>query len=133
MKQNENIKELVQLISGFVCVDGLFLFGSHATRRATPASDIGIAGNAKMIQESVPSMCAIAAAAGFDNINLVPLASAPPLLQHEIVKHNRILYERHGFDAADLVSRLNRQFFDMRPTLRLHAAAYEKRILHGAA
>jgi hypothetical protein len=133
LPQNENIPQLAELLSGFPCVDALFLFGSHAEGRSRRFSDIdiGIAADIDQLDACLPEMYGAAAKEGFDKLSHVPLVTATPLLGHEIVKHNQILFARQGFDAADLVSRVNRQFFDMRPYLLVQAAAYKKRVLNG--
>jgi len=53
------------------------------------------------------------------------------VLKHEVVRHNRLIYQTEDFDRGAYFSRIVRQFLDFRPYLDVQRQAYKQRILHG--
>lgn len=105
----------------------ILLFGSHATGRTTPESDVDIA-----VQTECPEKMAdldyyldlateLSSCLGKGEIDLVFLNGADPLLKSEVGQHGKVLFEKE--DAfADFAVRTMKEFDD--------AQHFHFRILH---
>lgn len=77
------------------------LFGSQATGRAGPLSDVDIAiwvdpavGDVERYRLRLELISAAASALGTDEVDLVILNDAPPLLQHRVLRDGMLLIDR---------------------------------------
>lgn len=97
-----------------------YIFGSHAEGRAHVRSDVDIA---ILLQEHkdidyfgrrLRLMSAIEDFADAET-DVVVLNSAPPLLQHEILKHGRLFYERDRAARVEFTVRAMQRYADLKP------------------
>jgi predicted nucleotidyltransferase len=98
----------------------VYLFGSLVKGRAHPRSDIDIA----------VLLVAMDSEAAFDRrlrlmeclrpyadreVDVIVLNTAPPLLQHQVLKHGRLLYERNRLARAEFEVRAGKVYADLKP------------------
>ena len=97
MKQNVKIQDLTPILEKDKRVKFAYLFGSRARGQAGPLSDTDIAvyldGRIKLGDYRLNLMEKLAKILKSDNLDLVVLNQAPPLLRHEIIKYGRLLKE----------------------------------------
>ena len=97
MKQNVDIQDLTPILEKDKRVKFAYLFGSRARGQAGPLSDTDIAvyldGRIKLGDYRLNLMEKLAKILKSDNLDLVVLNQAPPLLRHEIIKYGRLLKE----------------------------------------
>ena len=100
------LSQLQELLRGRSDVRLAYLFGSRASNRQRPSSDIDIA----VLFAGVPApadldrLTAELASAARQSVDLVDLGTAPPLLAHEVVSQKKVLVcldeeERVRFEA----------------------------------
>lgn len=102
-----------------------YLFGSLAQGRAHPRSDIDVA----------VLLTPMDAEAAFNRrlrlmeylrpyadreVEVVVLNTAPPLLQYQVLKHGRLLYERDRSARADFEVRVGQVYADLKPMYDFH-------------
>lgn len=117
-------------------IRAVYLFGSRATGAARPDSDYDLAvvpdpGTATPALKL--DLLAELADAGIDNADLAFLDLNRPVLAHEAVRLNRLLFRRPDFESAAFFSRVMRLYFDVQPLLSVQRRALQERLLHGAA
>lgn len=129
---NDLAVRLARVFETFPEVCAVYLFGSRALSAARPESDVDLAvvpaGTCTPLRRL--DLLAALAKEGLDNVDLVFLDSADPVLRFEAVRPNRLVYARDGFDRGDYYSRVVRQYFDFLPYLRTQREAYKRRILY---
>jgi len=139
MTQEDHIAALQQTIqpvlATFPDVQAAFLFGSHATGRARPDSDVdlGLAGPPERLEAQRLDLLTELTRAGLERIDLVLLDRADPALQFEAVRHNCLLYARPDFQRGTYFSRVVREYWDFEPYLRVQRAALKRRLQRGAS
>lgn len=135
LKDNTDLTELPEVFRQFPGVEVVFVFGSVAEGRRRPGSDLdlGIEGDPDRLEEVRLEMLTELVRRGFSRVDLVFLRQAPPVLAHEAVKHNRVVYARDDADIGSVFSRIVRKYLDIRPYLRVQAQAYKERTIHGQA
>ena len=117
-------------------VAAVYLFGSRATGTARPDSDYDLAVVSMPGQQAEARRLDILsdlARNGFENIDLTFLDRDNPVLQHEAVRLNQIVFRRPEFDHGSFYSRVVRMYFDILPYLTIQRQALKGRLLHGAA
>jgi len=85
----------------------LLLFGSRAQDKALPKSDFDIAyfaGRPLSLEEESRLIVDLGPAVGSDNIDLVDLKKAPPLLLYAITQNARVLYAENQMLFPELAS-----------------------------
>ena len=115
-----------------------YLFGSRATGRARPDSDVDLA---VLWGEDVPSsdyfprrlelIGATMEAFRTDDVDVVVLNEAPPLLAVEVLREGHLLYNRNDRLRVDFQIRALREYRDTAPLRRLLAEALEARVREG--
>ena len=124
----EAIKPKIAKIAEKYGMDLVVLFGSQATGQTHEESDIDIAylgGKNISFDEEIAADSDLIEAFKRDDVQLVNLKKAPPLLMKEIVDHAIILYEREKsifdsifilaqrmFDEAKVLFDLRRHYLD---------------------
>jgi len=93
--QNAKFQDLTPILEEEERVKFAYLFGSRARGQAGPLSDMDIAvyldGRIHQAEYRLKLMEKLAKCLKSDNLDLVVLNQAPPLLRHEIVKYGRLL------------------------------------------
>ena len=126
---------LKTVFAQFPQIQVVYLFGSLASGRGRPDSDLDLAvisGHDRPSTEKL-NILARLAQEGFCNVDLVFLPRDDIVLQYEAVRMNRIVYRRPEFDSAAFYSLVIRRYLDFLPYLKVQRKAYKERILHGQA
>lgn len=96
-----------------------YIFGSHAEGRAHTRSDIDIAillqqrDDIDYFDRRLTLMSALEDFADAET-DVVVLNSAPPLLQHQILKHGRLFYERDRAARVEFSVRAMQRYADLK-------------------
>ncbi len=117
-------EELVEALRGYFAaqpdVVAAYLFGSRATGQARPESDVDVAvllseedGEARFerrlrLMDEVSDVCGREA-------DVIVLNDAPPLLQHQVLKHGRLLVERDPAARVEFEVRAGKIYADLKP------------------
>ena len=91
--------KIIKKIKDYIIIDKnikfAYLFGSSVSKNITHISDIDIAiylgRNVNLFSYRLKLMESLMKITGIDNIDLVVLNNAPPLLKYEVIKKNYIL------------------------------------------
>ncbi|MFQ6058692.1 MAG: nucleotidyltransferase domain-containing protein [Anaerolineae bacterium] len=102
-----------------------YLFGSRAVGRARPGSDVDTAvllseedgmvrfeRRLRLISE-VSDICGREA-------DVIVLNDAPPLLQHQVLKHGQLLFERDRAARVEFEVRAGKVYADLKPMYNFH-------------
>lgn len=73
-------------------------------------------------------LLAALAQAGFYNVDVVVLNTASIVLKHEVIRHNKLIYQTPDFDHGSFFSLVTRQFLDFRPSLDVQRQADKARM-----
>ena len=125
------LEELIQLFSRYPEIRAAYLFGSQATQKTHPESDLDIAlvpGSPELREKKLDLYIELARL-GFDHVDLVILDSDDIVLKFEAVRHNQLLYASPDHDHPSYYSKIIRQYFDFVPYLDVQRQAYKRRIL----
>ena len=111
----------------------VYLFGSQATGKTGPWSDIDLAVVPRdpSVREHRLDMLADLAGLGFTEVDLVFLDTDDIVLKHEAVRLNRVIYQTPDFDRGSTYSLITRMYLDFLPYLEIQREAYKRRILDG--
>ncbi len=116
-------------------IQAVYLFGSSASGRANAESDLDLAvlADDTSLRGRKLDILAELAGKGFCNVDLVFLPADDVVLQHEVVRLNRIVYQRPDFDGPSVFSLFVRRYLDFLPFLKVQREAYKRRVLNGPA
>lgn len=98
-------------------VQAAFLFGSQATGRATPRSDVDPAvlyreGRAPDLMGELGLEAEFVRALGREDVDVVHLHRAGIALQYRVIAHGRILFEREPRATSRFIERVCRHYLD---------------------
>ena len=111
-----------------------YLFGSHAKGKARPDSDIDIAvlvDESKIAGGHLDTQMRLSALIDNDRVDLVILNDAPPLLQHQVLKHGIKLFSRDKAKQVDFVFNAITRYLDTIYLRQIHSEALHRRIKEG--
>jgi predicted nucleotidyltransferase len=98
-----------------------YLFGSLAQGQATPRSDVDVAilladisDPSVVIDRQLQLMGDVERFADRE-MDVVILNSAPPILQHQVLRHGRLLYERDRQARVDFEIQAGKTYADLQP------------------
>ena len=131
--RHPNFELLKTVFAQFPQIQAVYLFGSLASGRGRPDSDLDLAvisGHDLPSSEKLDILARLAQE-GFCNVDLVFLPKDDIVLQYEAVRMNNVVYQRSDFDSAAFYSLVIRRYLDFVPYLEVQRKAYKKRILHG--
>ncbi len=133
-KLPEIVGPIESVLNRFPAVQAAFLFGSRATDRARPDSDIDLAlvGPASGLRQAKLDILQAFVEAGLERVDLVLLDEADPAMRFEAVRPNCLVYTRGDFDRGSYYSRTVREYFDLEPYLKIQRQALKRRWLDGA-
>jgi len=125
LEGEELIEALQRYFAAQPDVVAAYLFGSQATGRARPESDVDTAvllseedsltrlkRRLRMIDE-VSALCGREA-------DVIVLNDAPPLLQHQVLRHGRLLFERDRPARVEFEVRAGKIYADLKPMYDFH-------------
>jgi len=110
-----------------------YLFGSHAKKLNTPVSDIDIA---VLLSETPKNLFEyylylvnkLSRIVG-DDLDLIILNTASPLLKHQIIKYGKIIYTRNEKERIMFESRAESEYLDFSRALKRYDECLIKQIL----
>jgi predicted nucleotidyltransferase len=116
----------------------LYLFGSAATGTQTPLSDIDIA---VLLPEDIPvhqyfdrrlqMTLDLMQLLGANEVDLVILNQAPPLLKHQVISHGKVIYCRDEPQRRRFEARAILEYLDFKPILDLQFEYLKRRLREG--
>jgi uncharacterized protein len=115
MIESQRLKSITNALKRRPEIVLAYLFGSHAKNTARPNSDIDIA---VLVDESMvvgnlfEFQTELVAELRDDRVDLVILNHAPPLLQHQVIKHGIKLFTKDKAKAVDFVFKANTRYLD---------------------
>jgi predicted nucleotidyltransferase len=105
-----------------------YLFGSRATGRARAASDVDVAAllneedSFARFERRLQLMVEVSDVCGRE-ADVIVLNDAPPLLQHQVLRHGRLLYERDRRARIEFEIRAGKVYADLEPMRRFFRQA----------
>ncbi len=126
---NPHFQNAIPVFKKFSEIQAVYLFGSQATGKNHSESDtdFGFVADKNCKDELSLELVKI----GFVNFSLVFMPEANLLMQFEIVRMNKLIYERSDFDRGSFFSRIVRMYQDFQPYRDVQREEYKKRILNG--
>jgi predicted nucleotidyltransferase len=114
------------------------LFGSQATGMAGPLSDVDVAvwldpalSSDERFNLRLRLMTAASRAIGSDEVDVVPLNDAPPLLRQRAIRDGRRLVERDARQRVRLDTAAILEYLDTAPLRRAIEAGLRRRLAEG--
>lgn len=126
---NPHFQNAIPVFKKFSEIQAVYLFGSQATGKTHSESDtdFGFVADRNCKEELSLELVKI----GFINFSLAYIPEATLLMQFEIVRMNKLIYERSDFDRGSFFSRIVRMYQDFQPYRDVQREEYKKRILNG--
>jgi predicted nucleotidyltransferase len=126
---NPPFEVAIPVFQEFSELQAVYLFGSHATGKTHPESDIdfGFMADTDISDELGFQLVK----AGFSNFDLIYIPKATLLLQFEIVRKNKIIYARSDYDRGYYFSKIVRMYKDFQPYRDFQRKCLKERILNG--
>ncbi len=112
-------------------IQAVYLFGSVASGKANPQSDIDLAIHPRnsSLRAKKLDILADLTQHGFNNVDIVFLDTRDVVIRFEAVRQNRLIYCAQDFDAGSFFSLIIREYFDFLPYLKIQREAYKQRVL----
>jgi predicted nucleotidyltransferase len=131
--QKEFIEALRKIFKSEEKILVAYLFGSHAKKLNTPISDVDIAillsETPKNLFEYYLYMVNKLSGIVGDNLDLIILNTAPPMLKHQIIKYGKIIYTRDEKERIKFEARAESEYLDFSRALRRYDECLIKKIL----
>jgi predicted nucleotidyltransferase len=121
-------------------VTALYLFGSYATGKSTPLSDVDLAvlldesvDKEDYLKERLRLMGEASAALRMDAVELVILNELPPALAYRVIKDGELLYSRDEAkkQLINFKVKIMDRYFDFQPVQRLFSESLARRTREG--
>jgi predicted nucleotidyltransferase len=127
------VQDIVRALDARFGVDALWLFGSEATGRTTPDSDVDVAVLFTMrpaIEERMDLQSELAALVGRP-VDLVDLDRASPILGMQVLRHGKLLLDRNPKRRVAFQVLLVSRYEDVRKMRAPAERAMLERMSHG--
>jgi len=131
--QKEILEALRKIFKSEEKISVAYMFGSHAKNLNTPMSDVDIA---VLLSETPKNLLEchlylINKLSGIlgNNLDLIILNTAPPMLQHQIIKYGKIVYSRNERERIIFEARAESEYLDFSRALRRYDEYLIKQIL----
>lgn len=124
------LQKLQDLFSSREDVAAVYLFGSVAEGAETEASDVDLGIVQKCPSKPLDKLSLLTdlVRIGMEDVDLVCLDDADPVVVFEAVRHNCLIYRDQTFDHGSFFSRVIRHYFDLRRVLRHQRAARRQKV-----
>ena len=133
MMQKEVLEALRKIFKGEENISVAYLFGSQAKKLNTKISDIDIAillsETPKNLFEYYLYMVNKLSRIVGDNLDLIILNIAPPMLKHQVIKYGKIVYTRNEKERITFEARAESEYLDFSRALRRYDESLIKQIL----
>jgi predicted nucleotidyltransferase len=122
-----NIEALVNCLAAQPDVLTAYLFGSYATGKARPESDVDVAlllsgtDEVERFERRLRLMGEVEEALGRRPADVVVLNDAPPLLAHQVLRHGRLIFERDRAARVEFEVRAGKIYADLQPMYEYHS------------
>ena len=131
--QNQTTRDLEILFGEENRVLVAYLFGSHAKGNQTTKSDIDIAVllsevPQKILEYYLHLVNELSQVLG-NEIDLIILNTAPPLLKHQTIKHGKLVYCRDEKSRIEFEARTQDEYLDFSRALARYDECFLKRVL----
>ncbi len=122
------------MFSKFEDIKAAYIFGSYAEDRENKNSDLDIGLVLNDVYNPMIKLDILVKLTEnkFEDIDIVILNQANPLVRFEAIKNNKLIYKQDSFDASSYYSLVTRTFLDFRPYLDVQRRYLKKRILNGS-
>jgi len=131
--QKEIMEALRKIFKSEEKISVAYLFGSHAKKLNTSISDVDIAillsETPKNLFEYYLYMVNKLSGIVGDNLDLIILNTAPPMLKHQIIKYGKIIYTRDEKERIKFEARAESEYLDFSRALRRYDECLIKQIL----
>ena len=130
---SSDIESLTEVFRQFPEIRAVYVFGSAATGKRRPDSDLDLAilAGVGSFQRRKLDVLTELTRQGFDTIDLVFLNTADTVTQYEAVRLNKLIYGTADFDRGYYYSKIVRLYLDFLPYLEVQRKAYKQRLLGG--
>lgn len=121
-----NIEALVNCLAAQPDVLAAYLFGSYATGRARPESDVDVAvllsetDDLERFERHLWLIGEVEEALGRRPADVVVLNDAPPLLAHQVLMYGRLIFERDRAARVEFEVRAGKIYADLQPMYEYH-------------
>ena len=119
-------------------IQAAYVFGSVATGRTRPNSDVDVAvliarraRRADTLKYRLTLMADLGSALGRSDVEVVLLGEAPPLLAHRILSQGTLVYERSRSARVTFQVATASRYLDLIPMLETHMQYLKKRVREG--
>jgi hypothetical protein len=119
-------------------VQAAYLFGSAATGRTRPDSDVDVAvlltrapAPDRALSYRLKLMSDLGAALGRSDVDVVILNDAPPLLAHRVLSKGRLVFERSATLRVRFQVRTAARYLDLVPMLETHIRYLKRHVREG--
>ena len=119
-------------------IQAAYIFGSVATGRARPASDVDIAvlvdrrvGPGRMLKYRLKLMADLGSALHRSDVEVVMLNEASPLLAHRVLSQGRLVFERSASARVRFQVRTASRYLDLIPMFETHIRYLKKSVREG--
>lgn len=131
--QPVDVMALTEYLATQQDVMAAYLFGSRATGRARAESDVDVAlllneeDSFARFERRLQLMVEVSDVCGRE-ADVIVLNDAPPLLQHQVLKHGRLLYERDRRARIEFEVQAGKVYADLEPMRRFFRQALSREI-----
>ena len=116
-------------------IQAAYVFGSVATGRTRPDSDVDIAvlvdrrvGRAQMLNYRLKLMADLGSALRRSDVEVVILNDAPPLLAHRVLSRGRLVFERSASARVRFQVNTASRYLDLVPMWETHIRYLKKHV-----
>lgn len=133
MDDGVSVAALIEYLSAQEDVLAAYLFGSQASGKAQPGSDVDVA----VLLSQEDGFVRFERRLRLGNeaedaigrpVDLIVLNDAPPLLQHQVLKHGWLLYERDQRARVEFEVRAGQMYADLKPMRKFFQQALFREI-----
>jgi uncharacterized protein len=127
----ETMERMYAVFHRYPSIAAVYLFGSQAEGRASTESDVDLAvipAHGGDPRQHKLDLLEDLARCGCSNVDLVILDRERIVLNHEVVRSNRLVYAKPGFDPGEFFSNVTRKYLDFIPYLRVQREALRARL-----
>jgi predicted nucleotidyltransferase len=128
-----HLDPLPGILTRYLDIQEVYLFGSAAEAKEQPDSDIDLAivPRSRELRKRRLDIMADLARAGFGRVDLLFLDVDDIVVKFEAVRQNRIIYQAEDLERGAFYSRIVRQNWDFLPYLAIQRRAFKRRLLDG--
>jgi predicted nucleotidyltransferase len=122
-----NIDALVSCLAAQPDVLAAYLFGSYATGKARPESDVDVAvllsgtDDLERFERRLRLTGEVEETLGRRPADVLVLNDAPPLLAHQVLRHGRLIFERDRAARVEFEVRTGKIYADLQPMYEYHS------------